>query len=65
LIDFYEDEKVVYGLLALFAKTTSIDKGKTPPPKVINCEDFVQSYRPIEESNSRWSLHLPDTLPRK
>jgi hypothetical protein len=59
------DEEVVYGLLALFAKTTPIDKGKTPPPKVINREDFAQSCRPSEESNTRWSLHLPNALPRK
>jgi hypothetical protein len=26
------DEEVVDGLLALFARTTPIDKGKTPPP---------------------------------
>jgi hypothetical protein len=37
------NENVVYSLLALFAKTTPIDRGKTPPPEVINHEDFVQS----------------------
>ncbi len=37
------DVDMVDGLLALFAKTTPIDRGKTPPPEVINHEDFVQS----------------------
>ena len=58
------DEKVVYGLLALLAKTILIDKGKTLAPKIINCKNFTQNYRPSEESNRRRSLHLPDTLPR-
>jgi hypothetical protein len=59
------DEKVVYHLFAFLAKTTSIEKGKTPPPNVINHEDFSQSYCPSEEINSRWSLHLLDALLRK
>jgi hypothetical protein len=59
------DEEVVYGLLALFAKKTPTNKGKTLPPKVINREDFSQSCRLSEESNSRQSLHPSDTLPRK
>jgi hypothetical protein len=36
------EENVVYGLLALLAKTTSIDKGKAPPPKVINRKKAIQ-----------------------
>ncbi len=28
------DEEVVDGFLALFAKTTPIDNGKTPPPDI-------------------------------
>lgn len=59
------DVNVVYGLLALLAKTTPIDKGKTPPPKVINSKNFTQSCHPSEESDTRRSLHLPNTLPRK
>jgi hypothetical protein len=43
---------VVYGLLALFAKTTPIE-GKR------------ESCLPSEESNTRWFLHLPNVLPRK
>jgi len=59
------EEEAVYSLFAFLAKTTLIDKGKTPPPKVINCKNFTQSRRPSEESNTRWSLHLPNTLPSK
>jgi hypothetical protein len=56
------NEKVVYGLLAFLAKTTPIDRGKTPPLKVVNHKNFTQSCRPSEESNTRWSLHLPNVL---
>jgi hypothetical protein len=35
------NEKVVYDLLALLAKTTPTDKGKTLPPKVINHKNFT------------------------
>jgi len=59
------DEEVVYGLLAFLAKTTPINQGKTPPPKVINRKYFTQSYRPSEKSNTRWSLQLPNALPWK
>jgi hypothetical protein len=59
------DEEMVYSFLALFAETTPTDKDKTPPPKVISRENFAQSYCPSEESNMKWSLHLPDALPRK
>jgi hypothetical protein len=60
-----QDENVVYGLLALLTKTTPVDKGKTPPPKVVNSKNFTKSCHPSEESNMRWSLHLPNTLQRK
>lgn len=50
---FAMDEDVVYDLLALLAKTTPIDKGKPPPPKVINRKNFTQSRRPSAESNTR------------
>ncbi len=43
----------VYGLLPLLTKTTPIDKGKTPLPKVVNCKNFTQSFRPSEKSNTR------------
>jgi hypothetical protein len=56
---------MVYGLLALLTKTTSIDKGKIPPPKVTNRKKFTQICHPSEESDTRWSLHLPNALPRK
>jgi hypothetical protein len=59
------NEKVVYGLLTLLAKTTPIVKDKTPPPKVINCKNFTQSCCPNDESNTTWSLHLPNALPWK
>jgi hypothetical protein len=62
---FALDEEVVYGLLAILAETTPIDKGKPPPPKVINRKNFTQSRHPSEESNTRWSLHLPNALLRK
>jgi hypothetical protein len=58
------NEEVVYGFLALLAKATPIDKGKPPPPKVINRKNFIQSHRPSKESDTRWSLHLPKALPR-
>jgi hypothetical protein len=38
---FTMDEKVVYNLFTLRAKTTPIDKGKTLPSKVINCKNFT------------------------
>jgi hypothetical protein len=50
------DEEVVNDLLALFAKTTPINK--TPPPEIINREDFSQSCHPSEERNTRWSLQF-------
>jgi len=56
---------VVYGLLALLTETTPVDKGKTLPPKVVNCKNFIQSYRPNEERKTRWSLNLPNDLPRE
>jgi hypothetical protein len=59
------EEKVVYGLFALLTKTTPIDKNKSLPPKVVNRKDFTQDCRPSEESNTRWSLHLPNALPRE
>jgi hypothetical protein len=59
------DEEVVYGLLALLAKTTPINQRKAPPPKVIDRKYFTQSFCSSEESNMRWSLHLPNALPRK
>jgi hypothetical protein len=59
------DEEVVYGLFALLAKTTPINKGKIPLPNVLNHKYFTQSCNPSEESNMRRSLHLPNTLPRK
>jgi hypothetical protein len=59
------DEKVVYGLLALLAKTTLIDKGKTLPPKVVNHTFFTQSRHPSKESDTRRSLHLPNALPKR
>jgi hypothetical protein len=59
------DEEVVYVLLALFERTTPINEGMTPVPKVINHKYFTQSYRLSEESNTRWSLHLPNALPKK
>jgi len=52
------DEKVSYGLLAILSKTTPIDNGKTPPPKVINHKAFTRSCCPSEESNMRWSQML-------
>jgi hypothetical protein len=57
------DEKAVYGLLTLLAKTTLINQGKIPPPKVIDHKYFTQSCHPSEEHNTRWSLHLPNALP--
>jgi hypothetical protein len=56
---------MVYGLFALLAKTTPINKSKTPPSKVINRKYFTQIHRPSEERNTRRSLHLPNALPRK
>jgi hypothetical protein len=59
------EEKVVYGLFTLLTKATLIDKSKSLPPNVVNRKDFTQGYRPSEESNTRWSLHLPNPLPRE
>jgi hypothetical protein len=53
------DEEVVYGLLTLLVKATPIKKRKPPPPKVINHKNFIQSRCQREESDTRWSLHLP------
>jgi hypothetical protein len=50
---FAMDEDVVYNLLALLAKITPIDKGKPPPPKVINRKNFTQSRSPSAKSNTR------------
>lgn len=36
---FAMDENVAYDLLALFIKTTLVDKGKSPPHKVVNRKD--------------------------
>jgi hypothetical protein len=55
-----DDEVVTY-----LAKTTPINTGKTPCPKVINHKYFTHSCRPSEESNTRRSLHLPNPHPRK
>jgi hypothetical protein len=57
------DEKAVYSLLALLAKTTLINQGETLPPKVIDRKYFTQSCHPSEEHNTRRSLHLPNALP--
>jgi len=62
---FAMDEDVVYNLLALLAKITPIDKGKPPPPKVINHKNFIQSRCSSEESDTRWSLHRPNAIPRE
>jgi hypothetical protein len=51
--NFTMDEEVVYGLLALIAKTTPIDKGKAPFYKVINYKNFIQSCCASEESDMR------------
>jgi hypothetical protein len=47
------DEEVIYNLLDLLAKTTPINQGKTPPPKVIDRKVFTQSFHPSEESNTK------------
>jgi hypothetical protein len=54
------DEKVVYDLLTLLTKTTLVDKCKSPLLRL-----SIVSCHPSEESNMRWSLHLPKALPRK
>jgi hypothetical protein len=59
------DEEVVYGLLALLAEAIPITKGKPPPPKVINHKNFIQSRCSSEESDTRWSLHRPNAIPRE
>jgi hypothetical protein len=56
---------VVYCLRAHLAKKTTIDKGKISPPKIINRKEFTESYCPSEESNTGWSLHLSNILPRE
>ncbi len=45
-------DNMAYDLLALFTKTTLVDKGKSPPLTVVNCKDFTQSCRPSKESNT-------------
>jgi len=50
---------------SLFLKRPLVDKSKSPPPKVVDRKEFTQGCRPSVESNTKWSLHFPNDLPRK
>jgi hypothetical protein len=57
------DEKMINGVLILFAWATAFYKGETPPSKIINCKNFTQSCHPSKERNAGQTLNLPNTSP--
>jgi hypothetical protein len=59
------DEKIIKSFLILFKEATPINYVEPPPFKVIHCEDSTRSSCPLEDSNVRRGLHLPNTFPRK
>jgi hypothetical protein len=53
-------EKVMNGLLILFAYATPIYKSETLTSKIIHREDSTQSCCPCEESHAGQGLDLPN-----
>lgn len=56
---------MIYALYESVAQVAPTNKIKTPPPQMVSSHNLVWDCGPREESNSRWNLRLPNTLPMK